>query len=242
MSRRPESALHGSSPGPPPMPMAVTEYGLTATEHMALKLKSEVPLLPWLPCPRCCSPMRSKGLVFRKRVQVWLRQGRCTNADCRCVVTLLPPWACVGIAATMAEVEAVVETREAGGSWREAAVAAGLEFKPRKFLGWLRKFSATMCAMLPLVPGLMLGCGGGWVPAARVALGVEGPGVLVALRWQLYRQEGVVFGPLRLLTHDRIAGRGPPVPRMTLLRNPPGMGHGVAYARQQSKPGRKGRG
>ncbi|MDI7268203.1 MAG: hypothetical protein QME96_09440 [Myxococcota bacterium] len=129
------------------------------------------------------------------------------------MVLLLPVWASVGIAATLDEVEQVVEARENAATWREAASSAGMEDRPRKYREWLRRFEQVMAATLPLLPGLKLGEGGGFVGKLRGVLGVVGRGVLVALRRLLYRAYAVVLAPLRLLRHDRASSRPPPSPR-----------------------------
>jgi hypothetical protein len=147
------------------------------------------------------------------------------------MVALVPIWACVGIAATLGEVEAVVETREGGGSWPACASAAGMESGPRKLRRWFRRFAETMCAAVVLIPGLMVPSGQAWVGALRQATGVTGPGVFVAVRWQLYREHRVVFGPLCLLTHERPVGRGPPPPPDEALPLRAERVHGGATAR-----------
>jgi hypothetical protein len=194
------------------MPVAVVDYGLAVPEHRALTATTEVPAVTLPPCPRCGAPTNSKDIVYRKRAQAYLRRSRCRHRQCRTVVLLLPAWVSLGLGATLDQVERLVEARQSGEPWREAAAVAGLEDRPRKYRQWLERFGQVMGALLVLLPGLELGQGGGWMAKLRSVLGVTGHGVLVALRWLLYRSQVLVLGPLCLLAHGCAAARSPPSP------------------------------
>ena len=194
------------------MPTAVVEYGLTETEHKALPAKGQLPLTPYPECPACQERMRSKGLLHLKSIEASIRLVRCVNPECRTVVRLWPTWAAVGCHASVAQVEAVVETREGGGSWRKAAEAAGIEHRPRKLREWVRRVDAVMMSLVVVVAGLMPADGGHWMAQLHVILAMPGPGVLVALRRWLWVEHGLVLGPVVLLPYGRRSGRSPPSP------------------------------
>ena len=156
--------------------------------------------------------MWSKELALRKRIGAYVRVLRCKCPDCRTVLVLQPPWAPVRVGATMLEVEQVVAIREQGGTWRQAAQAAGREHAPRKYRHWFATFRLVMLAILPRLPGLVLPpTGTGWLAQLRGLLGVS-DGVLEALRRWLFGRDGVVLGPTCLVALDRGRTRGPPSP------------------------------
>jgi hypothetical protein len=151
--------------------------------------------------------------VLRKRIGAWVRLVRCKVPQCRTVIVLQPHWAPIRLGATLAEVEQVITTREQGGTWREAATAAGMEHNPRKYRRWHAMFCQVMLALLPAVPGLRLQPGGDdWLAQVRALLGVASHGALEALRWHLFGENGAVLGPTRLLTLGRARARAPPPP------------------------------
>lgn len=184
------------------MPIAVVEYGLTVAEHRAAD--RDLLALPHPQCPNCGSECWSKGRVYRKRAGAYVRQSRCIAAGCRTVITLLPSWLAVRAAATLDEIEHVVDSRETGKSWRTCADTAGLPHSPSKYRRWLRKFNAVMAAVLPSFPGLVLNHECGWIAQLRKLLGVAGIGALVALRWRLFSDNGSVLGPLDIFMHGRV--------------------------------------
>jgi len=150
--------------------------------------------------------------VLRKRAEAWVRLGRCIAPKCRTVLVLQPSWAPVRVGATMLEVEQVVAIREQGGTWRQAAQAAGREHAPRKYRRWFGRIHRVMQALLPRLPGLVLPpAGTGWLAQLRVLLGVS-DGVLEALRRWLYRLDAVLLGPTCLVALGRGRARGPPSP------------------------------
>jgi len=194
------------------MPTAVVEYGLTEMEHKALPAKWQLPLVPYPGCPACEDRMRSKGLVFLKSIEASIRLARCCNPRCRTVVRLWPSWAAIGCHASLAQVEVVVEVREAQGSWREAATAAELEHRPRKLREWVRRVDAVMMSLVVVVAGLMPAGGGLWMAQLHVILAMPGPGVFLALRKWLWVEHGLVLGPVVLRSYGRRSGRSPPSP------------------------------
>jgi len=194
------------------MPSAVVEYGLTGTDHRALREKWQVPLTPYPECPACKGPMHSKGVVYRKGIGAWIRLGRCCAPQCRTVVALWPMWAAVGCHASLAQVEAVVEKREAGESWSTSARAAGLEHRPRKLREWVRRVNAVMMSLVVVVAGLRPSGGHGWMGQLHVLLAEPGPGVFLALRKWLWVEHRLVLGPVTLRPYGRRSGRSPPSP------------------------------
>ena len=190
------------------MPTTVVEYGLTVAEHRAAaKALLE---LPHPQCPECNSPCWSKGLVYRKRAGVYVRQSRCRIAECRTVTTLLPAWMAVFVAATLPEVEQVIEARESGATWRACAQRAGLPHNPSIYRRWYQSFSHVMSRVLPSIACLNLAIHDDWVAQLRNALNVVETGescVFIALRWRLFNDNGAIFGPLRIFTHGRVRAR-----------------------------------
>ena len=184
------------------MPMAIVEYGLTVVEHKAVARR--LLALPHPQCPNCEAACWSKGLVYRKRAGVYVRQSRCSTSGCRTVVTLLPAWMAVRIAATLDQIENVIESRESGATWRVCADRAGLSHRPSTYRRWFRCFDAVMTAVLPSVECLILSNEGGWVEQLRLVLDVTGAGVLMKLRWRLFDHDGAVLGPLRIFAHGRV--------------------------------------
>jgi len=118
----------------------------------------------------------------------------------------------VRVGATLVEIEQVIAAREAGATRRAAAAAAGLELAPAKQRAWEGGFGAVMEQLLPRIPGLTLEHGPRWMGQLRRLLGVAGVGVLEALRWRLFLEDGTVLGPLCLVTVDRARARSPPSP------------------------------
>ena len=141
-----------------------------------------------------------------------MRLMRCIDATCRAVVVLLAEWMAVRAGATLPEIEQVIEAREEGATRREAAAAAGVEHAPAKHRAWEGAFGAVMQQLLPRLPGLTLEHGPRWIRQLRRLLRVEGVGVLQALRWRLFLEDGTVLGPLCLVTLDRARARSPPSP------------------------------
>ena len=141
-----------------------------------------------------------------------MRVRRCANPACRTVVVLLPEWMSVRVGATLPEIERVIGAREEGATRREAAQAAGIACAPAKQRAWEGAVGAVMEQLLPRVPGLSLEHGPRWMRQLRRLLGIEGAGVLEALRWRLFLEDGTVLGPLCLVTLDRARARAPPSP------------------------------
>jgi len=128
------------------------------------------------------------------------------------VVALWPSWAAVGCHASLAQVETVVEVREALGSWQKAAKAAGLEHRPRKLREWVRRVDAVMVCLVVVVAGLLPAGGGRWMAQLHFILAMPGPGVFLALRKWLWEEHGLVLGPVVLRSYGRRSGRSPPSP------------------------------
>jgi len=114
--------------------------------------------------------------------------------------------------ATLVEIEQMLSAREEGATRREAAAAGGVEHAAAKQRAWERGFAGVMEQLLPRIPGLTLDHGPRWMGQLRRLLGVAGVGVLEALRWRLFREDGTVLGPLCLVTVDRARARAPPSP------------------------------
>lgn len=125
---------------------------------------------------------------------------------------LCPAWAAIGAAATLDEIETLIACREQGKTWRQSAAAADLPHRPSTYRRWLSRFGSTMETLLPRFPQMTLTSEHGWIHRLRASLHIQDHGVLLTLRWLLYRTEKIVLGPLRLLGHGRLPPRAPPSP------------------------------
>jgi hypothetical protein len=110
-------------------------------------------------------------------------------------------------AATLPEVELVLDARESGMNWRACANSAGLPHKPSIYRRWFQRFNRIMSAVLPSVACLEMKPEEVWISQLRKALNVTNASVLITLRMRLFNDNGAVFGPLSIFAHGRVRSR-----------------------------------